>query len=98
LAQQSVFEIHPENVMAMFDLLDHGREFAAEFLGQPYAEDLADAVGGQTPPADFATPLEDFYGWGVALKDEIAAVFDRGDSVDSRPVDLLSFFFGELGS
>ena len=70
MAQQSVFEIHPENVMAMFDLLDHGREFAAEFLGQPYAEDLADAVGGQTPQADFATPLEDLWmgKWRLKMK------------------------------
>ena len=44
--------------MAVLDLLDDGGDLAAQFLGQPHAEDFADAGCRQTPQADFAAPFE----------------------------------------
>src|SRR5215831_18633328 len=60
--------------MAMVDRFDDGGEFRAQLFGEPHAEDLADAIGGHAPQADFATALEDFVDGEVALQDEIAAV------------------------
>jgi hypothetical protein len=47
-------------MMAVLDLFDDGGDLAAQFLGEPHTEDLADTVGSQTPQADFAATLEDF--------------------------------------
>src|SRR5580700_522026 len=82
--------------MAVLDLFDDRGELAAQFLGEPHAENLADAVGGHEPQADFAASLKDFVDGEVALEDEIAAVLDLGDGVEARQVDLFSFLLGEL--
>src|SRR5215469_17653350 len=82
--------------MAMVDLFDDGGEFPAQLLGEPHAEDLADAIGGHAPQADFATALEDFVDGEVTLEDEIAAVLDLGDGIETREAHLAAFFFGKL--
>ena len=94
LPEQGVFEVHAKDVMAMVDRFDDGGEFRA--LGEPHAEDLADAIGGHAPQADFATALEDFGDGEVALEDEIAAVLDLGDGIETREGHLAAFFFGKL--
>ena len=82
--------------MAVLDLIDHGGQLAAQPLVQPHAEDLADAVGGQAPQADFATALEDFVDGEVAFEDEVAAVLDLTDGVEARQVHPAALFLGEL--
>jgi len=63
LLEKIVLPISAEDVMAVLDLIDDGGEFPVQPLVEPDAEDLADAVGGQTPQADFAASLKDFE-WG----------------------------------
>ena len=96
MPEQGVFEVHAKDVMAMVDLFDDGGEFPAQLLGEPHAEDLADAIGGDAPQADFATALEDFVDGEVALEDEVAAVLDLGDGIETREGHLGAFFFGKL--
>src|SRR5215468_2423439 len=84
--------------MAMVDLFDDGGEFPAQLLGKPHAEDLADAIGGHAPQADFTTALEDFVDGEMALEDEIAAVLDLGDGIETREVHLGALLLGELRS
>src|SRR5215469_17693066 len=59
--------------------------------------DLADAVSGHAPQADFAAALEDFVDGEVALKNEIAAILDLGDGIETREAHLAAFFLGKLG-
>jgi hypothetical protein len=68
----------PENVMPVLDLIDRHRQFSAQSLIQPDAEDLADAVGREPPQSDFATTLEDFVDGEVAFEDEVPAALDLG--------------------
>src|SRR5229473_2272890 len=96
LLQESVFPVGAEDVMAVLDLLDDGREFAAQALIQPHAEDLADAIRGQAPEADFAAALKNLVDREVTLEDEIPAVLDLGDGVEPRQVYLAAFLLGEL--
>jgi hypothetical protein len=98
LAQECVLPIHAEDVMTVLDLLEDGCELAAQSFVQPHAEDLADAVGGQTPESDLAAALEDFVDREVALEDEVATVFDLGDGVEAREIHLAALAFGELRS
>src|SRR5260370_39143081 len=55
LLEEGMFPVGAENVMAVLDLVDDGGEFPVQPLVEPYAEDLADAVGRQPPQSDFAT-------------------------------------------
>src|SRR3954471_24746615 len=84
--------------MAVFDLIDHGSQFAAQTLTQPYTEDLADAIGCQTPEPDFTASLEELVDREMTFENEIAAVFDLRDGVETRQVHLSPFPLGELGS
>src|SRR3954454_21386600 len=84
--------------MAVFDLIDHGSQFAAQTLTQPYTEDLADAIGCQAPEPDFTASLEELVDREMTLENEIAAVFDLRDGVETRQVHLSPFPFGELRS
>ena len=66
--------VRPENVMPVFDLIDHRRQFPLQPLVQPHAEDLADTVCCQPPQTDFATAFEDFVDGEVAFENEVPAV------------------------
>jgi hypothetical protein len=49
LLEKSVLPVGAEDVMAMLDLIDDGGQLSAQPFVQPDAEDLADAMCGQTP-------------------------------------------------
>ncbi len=57
--------------MAMLDLIDHRRQFPAQSVMQPDAEDLADAVRRQSPETDLATALKDLVDGKVTFEDEV---------------------------
>src|SRR5215472_9829920 len=84
--------------MAMLDLVDDRGQFAAEALVQADAEDFADPVRRQPPQADLAASLEDLVNGEVAFEDEVPAVLDLSDGVESRQVHLGAFLFGKLRS
>jgi hypothetical protein len=69
--------------MSVFDLLDHDSQFAAQPLTQSHAEDLADAIGGQAPEADFAASLEELVDRKMTFENEITAIFYLRDSVEN---------------
>ena len=96
LLEKCVFPVGAEDVVAVLDLVDHGGQLAAQPLVAPHAENLADAVGGQAPQADFAIALEDFVDGKVAFEDEISAVLDLTDGVEARQVHPAALFPGEL--
>ena len=91
LFEKGVVPVSAENVMTMLDLVDHGGEFAAQAFVQAGAEDLADPVGRQPPEADRAASLKDFVNGEMAFEDEVAAVLDLSDGVESRQVHLGSW-------
>ena len=47
-------------------------------------KDLADAVGGDSPQADFTAAFEDLVNREVALEDEVPRVFDLSQGVEAR--------------
>ena len=49
LLEEGVFPIGSEDMMTVLNLLDNSRQFAAQSLVEPDAEDLTDAVGRQMP-------------------------------------------------
>lgn len=67
----------------MLDLVDHGRQFPTQPFVQPHAENLADAVGCQTPKTDFAAALEDLVDGKVAFENEVPAILDLRDGVEA---------------
>jgi hypothetical protein len=67
LPEKSMLPVSAENVMAVLDLIDDGGEFSVQSLVKADAEDLADAVGRETPQADFAASLEDFVNGGSGV-------------------------------
>ena len=73
LFEKGVFPVGAEDVMAVLDLVDDGGEFPVQSLVEADTEDLADAVGGQTPQDDFAASLEDLVNGEVAFENEIPA-------------------------
>ena len=85
-----------KDMVAVLDLIDDRGQFAFGLAAQPHAEDLADLVGGQSPESEFAGTLEDFVDGEVPLEDEVAAVFDLGDGVESRQIHLLPLLGGKL--
>ena len=91
LCEEGVFPIGSEDVMSMLDLLDDSRQFAAQSLVEPDAEDLADAMGRQTPEPEFTGSLEDLVDGEVTFEDEVAAVLDLRDGVRDRFIWLRSF-------
>ncbi len=70
LLEESVFPVSAEDVMAVLDLIDDGREFPVQPLVEADTEDFADAAGGQTPQTEFTAALEDFVNGEVAFEDE----------------------------
>lgn len=91
LAEQGALEVGPKDVVAVGDRFEDGGELAAQLAGEPYAENLADAVAGPSPPTDFAAPLEDFGNRKVTLEDKVSAVLDRRDGVKAREAQLAAF-------
>ena len=79
LFEKGVLPVSAEDVMAVLDLIDDGGESPVQPLAKPDTEDLADAVGRQTPKAEFAASLEDPVNGEVAFENEIAAVLNLSD-------------------
>ena len=98
LPEEGVFKIHPEDVMAMFDLFERRVELAFEFLGDAAAKDLGDFMCGHFPEAHLARALEDFMNREIPFKNEIAAKFDLLNGVEAPQFHGLSLAFGELGT
>src|SRR5260370_26637202 len=96
LFEEGVFPIGSEDVMSMLNLLDDRCQFAAQSLVEPDAEDLANAMGRQTPEAEFTASFKDLVDGEVAFEDEVAAVLDLRDCVKPRQDHLAAFLFGEL--
>ena len=71
LLEEGVLPVRPENMMSVFDLIDHRRQFPLQPFIQAHAEDLADPVRRETPQTDLTAPLEDFVDREVAFEDEI---------------------------
>ena len=44
-----MFEVRPEDMVAVFDLLERGVQFSLQLLGDTDPKDLADLMGGQPP-------------------------------------------------
>src|SRR5215470_954282 len=59
-------------------------------------KNLRDLVRRQPPQPELAASLEQLVDREVALEDEVAAIFDLGDRVEARQIDLLALFLGEL--
>jgi len=91
LFEKGVLPVGAKNVMAVLDLIDDGGKFPVQPLVEADAENLADAVGRQTPQADFAASLEDLVNGEVAFENEIPAVLDLGDGVETRQAHLAAF-------
>ncbi len=91
LLEEGMFPVRPENVMSVFDLIDHRRQFPVQPFIQPHAEDFTDAVRGQAPQADLATALEDLVDWEVAFEDEVPAVLDLRNRIEPRQTHLAAF-------
>ncbi len=70
LFEEGVFPIGPEDMITVLDLLDDRRQFAAQSLVEPDAEDLADAMGRQPPEPEFTASLEDLVDgkWRLKMK------------------------------
>ena len=86
LFQDGVFEVGAKDMMAMLDLIDDGGELAAHPAVKTGSEDRGNLVGGEPPQAEFAAALEQLVDGEVALENEVAAVLDLGDGVESRQV------------
>src|SRR6266699_1890845 len=56
LLDEGVFEVGPEDMMPVFDLVQGGVEFALQLLGDAAAEDLG---GRQPPESNLAGAFED---------------------------------------
>ena len=66
-----MFEVGPENVMPVLDLLQRGMEFSLQLFGDTAAEDLADLVRREPPQPDLAGTLEDAVDREIPLEDEL---------------------------
>jgi hypothetical protein len=93
-----VFEVGPEDVMAVLDLFQGSAELAFQGFGNAAAEDLGDLVGCQPPEPNLAGAFEDPVNGKGALKDEIAAVLNLVEGVKAAEIDGGAFAFGELGA
>jgi len=82
----------------LFDLFDDIGQLAFEPRCQPDAEDRADLVRRQPPKPQLAAAFEDLMDGKMALEDEIAAVLNLGNGVETRQADLLAFAGRELGA
>ena len=67
LREKGVLPVSAEHVLAVFDLIDDGGQFAVQPFAEVDAEDFADAVGGQAPQTEFTAALEDLCGWGSGV-------------------------------
>ena len=85
LFEKGVLPVGAENVMAVLDLIDDGGEFSVQPLVEPNAENLADAIGRQTPQADFAASLEDLVNGEMAFEHPGPAFWE------SAPAERLTF-------
>ena len=84
-------------MMAVLDAIDDGGELALHSTVHAGAEDLGDLVGSQAPQAELAAAFEQLVDREVALEDEVAAIFDLGDRVEARQIDLLALFSENFG-
>lgn len=98
LFEEGILPVGAKDMMAVLDLVDHGGQLPAQALAQADAKDLADAVGRQPPAADLAASLEDLVDGEVALENEVPAIFDLGDGVETRQVHLPALLFGKTSA
>jgi len=83
-------------MMTVFDLLDDGGELTAQSFSQTHTEDLADLVGCQPPQSQLTGAFEYLVDGKVAPKDEVSAVLDLSDGLETRQIHLLAFALGEF--
>src|SRR6266436_1516898 len=98
LPEEGVFKIHPEDVMAMFDLFERSVQLPFELLGDAAAKDFGDFMGGHFPEAHLAGALEDFMNREILFENEIPTKFDLLNGVEAAQFHGLSLAFGELGT
>jgi len=81
LFEEGVFEIGPEDVLAMVEAFDDVLPLAGDALAAALAKEAGDAVGGQKIKSQFAGALEEGADGPMTFEDEIAAVFDLAHGV-----------------
>ncbi len=90
--------VSAEDVMAVFDLFEDRVQLALHPLCNAVSEDLGNLVGGQAPETYFTTAFKDLVDGEMAFEDEVAAVFDLADGIESPQVHGCPLPFGKLGS
>lgn len=84
--------------MTVLDSLQGRMQLALEFFSDALTEELRDFVSAQKQKPQLTGALEEVSNGEVALKDEVAAVFDLADGVEAMKVHRFSLPLREFGS
>jgi hypothetical protein len=84
--------------MTVLDSLQGRMQLALELFSDALTEELRDFVSAQQQKPQLTGALEEVSDREVALKDEVAAVFDLADGVEAMKVHCLSLPLREFGS
>ena len=98
LFDKGVLEVGSQDVMTVLDSLQGRMQLALELFADALTEELRDLVSGQKQKPQLAGALEEVSNGKVALKDEVAAVFDLADGVEAMKVHRLSLPLREFWS
>src|SRR5262249_25613946 len=91
LLQEGTLEVGTKDMMAMLDLVDDRGQIAARAAIEldPGAKDCRNLVGAEPPQTKLAAALEQLMDGEVALEDEVAAILDLRDGVETCDLGAL---------
>lgn len=98
LFDKGVLEVGSQDVMTVLDSLQGRMQLALELFSDALTEELRDFVSAQQQKPQLTGALEEVSDREMALKDEVAAVFDLANRVEARKVHCLSLPLREFGS
>ena len=98
LFNEGMFEVGAQDMMAMVNPFERGKELSFKMPGDALAEDLRDLLSRQFKQTEFAGAFEEFVDRERFAKDEVQTILHLAESIETVQVHGFTLSFGKLGT
>ena len=98
LFEEGMFEVGAQDMMAMVNPFESGKELSVKMSSDALAEELRNLLRGQFKETEFAGAFEECVDGKRFAKDKVQTILNLAEGIEAAEVHGLPFSFGELGT